>query len=85
MDEYLKCLYDYVMEHVSASKYPDAEEYYHRMALQDKAWSAVKAALTAEQLKLVEDYQAARAGTWVLEDELLFQAAVSLGKWMVRS
>lgn len=85
MDDYLKCLYEHVMEHISVSNYPDAEEYHHRMALQDETWSALKAALTPEQLELVENYQAARAGTWVLEDELLFQAAVSLGKWMVRA
>lgn len=85
MDEYLRCLYDYIMEHLSASKHPDAEEYCRCIALQDKAWSALKAALTPEQLELVENYQTARARTCTLEDELLFQAAVSLGKWMVRS
>ena len=43
---------------------------------------ALEKALTPEQLRLVEDYKDACCGLRDLEDRLLFQEAVSLGKWM---
>ena len=49
------------------------------------AWAALKGALTPEQLNLVEDYRDAWCGLRFLEDRLLFQKAVSLGKWMARA
>lgn len=84
MDEYLQCLYNCVIEHISAAKHPNTEEYHRCMAVQDKTWSALKDALSPAQLGLVEDYRSAWSGISGLEDELLFQTAVSLGKWMAQ-
>ncbi len=52
---------------------------------QDIAWEALKKALTPEQLQLVENYKDAYCGLRDLEDRLLFQEAVSLGRWMTRA
>jgi hypothetical protein len=51
---------------------------------QNTAWTALKAALTPEQLRLVEEYQSAYSGKRFLEDRLLFQKAFSLGKHLAR-
>ena len=85
MDEYLDCLYQYVSDHLEADVRLDLIDYSRRNAAQDTAWAALKEALTPEQLHLVEDYRAAWCGLRFLEDRLLFQKAVSLGKWMARS
>ena len=49
------------------------------------AWSALEKALTPDQLKLVEDYRSTWCDLQALEDQLLFQKAVSLGKWMAQA
>lgn len=85
MDAYLKCLYTHVMEHLLDSERPDMPEYKRRSTTQDKAWKNLREALTVEQLRLVEEYQAAYSYVCDIEDEWLFQAAVSLGKWMARA
>lgn len=84
MDEYLDCLYQYVSDRLEADAQLDLIEYNRRSDEQNTAWAALKTALTPEQLHLVEDYRAAWCGLRFLEDRLLFQKAVSLGKWMAR-
>ncbi|WP_300412008.1 hypothetical protein [uncultured Oscillibacter sp.] len=84
MDEYLDCLYQYVSDRLEADAQLDLIEYSRRSDEQNTAWAALKTALTPEQLHLVEDYRAAWCGLRFLEDRLLFQKAVSLGKWMAR-
>lgn len=85
MDEYLDCLYQYVSDRLEADVRLDLLDYSSRSDAQDAAWAALKEALTPEQLHLVEDYRAAWCGLRFLEDRLLFQKAVSLGKWMARA
>lgn len=84
MDEYLHCLYQYVSENLLLDARLDLVDYNRWNECQDTAWAALKAALTPDQLRLVEDYTSACGGKRFLEDQLLFQAAVSLGKWMAR-
>lgn len=85
MDVYLKCLYDHIMEHLLDNKRPDMPEYRRRSTTQDLAWYTLTQTLTPEQLHLLELYQTARAHVFALEDQWLFQEAVSLGKWMARA
>lgn len=85
MDEYLDCLYQYVSSHLLLDVRLDMIDYSRWNARQDMAWAALKGALTPEQLNLVEDYRDAWCGLRFLEDRLLFQKAVSLGKWMART
>lgn len=85
MDAYLHCLYQHVLDHLLLDARLDLIEYNRWETRQKMAWEALSASLTQEQLDLVEDYQSACGGKRFLEDELLFQAAVSLGKWMVRA
>lgn len=82
MDAYLKCLYDHVMERLLTCGRPDMMEYRLCSADQDRAWNDLRNVLTAEQLRLLEDYQSAKARVCALEDQWLFQEAVALGKWM---
>lgn len=82
MDEYLDCLFQYVSENLLLDARLDVIDYSRWNERQDMAWAALKNALTPEQLRLVEDYKDAWCGLRFLEDRLLFQKAVSLGKWM---
>ena len=84
MDEYLRCLYEYIQDQISAAHYPDPLEYRRRADAAEQAWRVLDDLLPPAQLRLVEDYRAAWTRLTSLEDELLFQAAVSLGKWMAR-
>lgn len=85
MDEYLDCLYQYVSNHLLLDARLDVIDYSRWNARQKLAWEALEKALTPDQLNLVEDYQSACGGMRFLEDQLLFQKAVSLGKWMARA
>ncbi len=85
MDAYLECLYSHVMEHLLDNERPDMPEYRRRSTAQSSAWYALAQALTPEQRRLLELYQAAQARVFVLEDQWLFQEAVSLGKWMAQA
>ena len=84
MDDYLECLYAYTVDHLFCDAHLDLFEYSRWSARQDAAWTALREALTPEQLGLVEDYCAARSGLRYVEDVMLFQKAVALGKWMAR-
>lgn len=84
MDEYLQCLYNYILDHLHCDARLDLFEFTRCTAQQDAAWNALKKALTPEQLHLVEDYRSAWNGFHAAEEKLLFQSAVSLGKWMAR-
>lgn len=85
MDEYLDCLYQYVSNHLLLDARLDVIDYSRWNERQDMAWAALKESLTLEQLKLVEDYKDTWCGLRFLEDQLLFQKAVSLGKWMAQA
>ena len=84
MDAYLNCLYQYVSDHLLLDVRLDLIDYSRWTERQNMAWNALKEALSPEQIDLVEDYRAAWSGRHFLEDELLFQEAVDLGKWMAR-
>ncbi len=84
MDDYLKCLYDHVMDGLLPGAGRDRAEHDRRSREQERAWDALWASLSPEQIGLVEDYQAAQAETCALEDEWLFQEGVALGKWLAR-
>ena len=85
MDDYLECLYTYTLERLLSDVHLDLFEYSRWTARQDAAWAALQEALTPEQLDLVEDYRSACSGLHYVEDALLFQKAVALGKWMALS
>ena len=82
MDEYLHCLYQYVLDHLFLDARMDLVDYNRWETRRKAAWKALSESLTEEQMYLVEDYQTACGGKQFLEDELLFQKAVALGKWM---
>ena len=85
MDEYLQCLFQYVSENLLQDTRLDLLDYNHCRSAQDMAWSALEKALTPDQLRLVEDYRSTWCSLQALEDQLLFQKAVSLGKWMAQA
>jgi len=85
MDEYLDCLFQYVSENLLLDARVDLIDYNRWNESENTTWTALNAALTPEQLRLVEDYNAACSGKRFLEDQLLFQKAISLGKWMARA
>lgn len=85
MDDYLDCLYRYTLDHLLLDVRLDLIDYSRWNHRQDIAWEALEKALAPEQLQLVEDYRDACCGLRELEDRLLFQEAVSLGKWMALS
>lgn len=85
MDEYLQCLFQYVSENLLLDVRLDLVDYSRWNERQDMAWTALKESLTPEQLNLVEDYKDAWCGLRFLEDQLLFQKAVTLGKRMAQA
>lgn len=85
MDDYLDCLYRYTLDHLLLDVRLDLIDYSRWSHRQEIAWEALAKALTPEQLQLVEDYRDACCGRRELEDRLLFQEAVSLGKWMAQA
>ena len=84
MDAYLDCLYQHISENLFQNAQLNVQEYSRWNACQDVAWKALGELLSHEQLKLLDEYQAACNGKRYLEEKLLFQKAVSLGKWMAR-
>ena len=84
MDTYLRCLYQYALDDLLLDARLNLIDYSRRSARQDLAWNALTESLTSEQMNLVEDYILACNRVRSLEDELLFEKAVALGKWMVR-
>ena len=84
MDAYLHCLYQYISENLLQDARLNVIKYSRWTERQDAAWDALKKALSPEQLELVENYRDGWSGKRLLEDEILFQQAVDLGKWMAR-
>lgn len=84
MDAYLQCLYQYATENLFLDARLDLINYSRWNERKNLAWEALAASLTRDQLELVENYQSACNGKRFLEDELLFEAAVSLGKQLAR-
>ena len=84
MDAYIDCLYQHISENLFQDARLNLLEYSRWNACQDAAWKALVESLSHEQLKLVEEYQAACNDERYLEEKLLFQKAVALGKWMAR-
>lgn len=85
MDDYLQCLYSYILDHLRSNAHLNLFDYSRWNERREQAWKALAEALTPEQLDLVENYYSAWCGLRELDDKLLFEAAVSLGKWMARS
>lgn len=85
MDEYLRCLYDYILEVRRDDTLLKMPEYRaaHENLLQ--AWDAMEAALTGEQQEIVDRLLTAKENVYIREDEWLFLEGVSLGKWMALS
>lgn len=84
MDEYLHCLYLYVLDHLFLDARINIIDYNRWVKRENLAWDALRDALTPEQIELVENYHNACADVRFLEDELLFQKAVGLGRWLAR-
>ena len=85
MDGYPDCLYQYVVGHMEAEATVNLIGYSRCRSAQDMAWSAPEEALPHEQIKLAEDYRSAWTELRYQKERLLFQKAVSLGKWMVQA
>lgn len=84
MDAYLDCLYQYISDNLLLDARLDLIDYSRWTRRKDAAWNALQEALAPGQIQLVEAYLHAADGRRFLEDELLFQRAVDLGKWMAR-
>lgn len=84
MDEYLQCLYDYILEVRRTETLQKTPEYRMRRTSMLAAMQAMDAVLPEEQKKVVDAFQTSQSRLSVLEEEWLFQEAVSLGKWLSR-
>jgi len=85
MDEYLQCLYDYILEVRRNDTLLKTPEY--RKARKDmlQAWETLESALTGEQWKVVERFLSARENVYIQEDDWLFLEGVALGGWIAQS
>lgn len=84
MDEYLQCLYNYILEVRRDETLLKLPEYRMERISLLAAMRAMDAALSEEQQKIVNRYLSCQSRLSVLEDEWLFQEAMALGKWLAR-
>ncbi len=82
MDEYLQCLYDYILEVRRNETLLKTPEYRAARKSFLRAWDVMEAALTKEQQEIVDRLLTARENVCSREDEWLFLEGVSLGRWM---
>nr|WP_325217741.1 hypothetical protein [uncultured Oscillibacter sp.] len=84
MDEYLQCLYNYILEVRRDETLLKLPEYRMERISLLAAMRAMDAALSKEQQKAVNAFLSCQSRLSVLEDEWLFQEAMALGKWLAR-
>ena len=84
MDEYLQCLYNYILEVRRDETLLKLPEYRMERISLLAAMRAMDAALSKEQQKAVNAFLSCQYRLSVLEDEWLFQEAMALGKWLAR-
>ncbi len=82
MDEYLQCLYDYILEVRRDETLLKTPEYRTARGEMLRAWESMEAALTGEQREIVERLLSARETVYCREDEWLFLEGIALGRWM---
>ena len=82
MDEYLQCLYNYILEVRRDETMLKTPEYRMRRTSMLTAMRAMDAVLSEEQQKAVNTFLSGHSRLSVLEDEWLFQEAVALGRWL---
>ncbi len=82
MDEYLQCLYDYILEVRRDETLLKTPEYRTARRNMLRAWDAMEAALTGEQREAVDRLLTAKEKVCSREDEWLFLEGVALGRWM---
>lgn len=85
MDEYLRCLYNYILEVRRDEILLKTPEYRTERRSLLAAMRAMDAALSEEQQKMVNSFLSCQSRLSVLEDEWLFREAVALGRWMARA
>lgn len=84
MDEYLQCLYSYILEVRRDETLRKTPEYCTQRRSLLEAMHAMQDALPRDLREIVDAYLTCQSHLSVLESDWLFQEAVSLGKWMAR-
>lgn len=84
MDEYLQCLYNYILEVRRDETLLKTPEYRMRRTTMLVAMQTMDAVLPEDQKKIVNAFLSSQSRLSILEDEWLFREAVSLGKWLAR-
>ena len=84
MDEYLQCLYEYILEVRRDETLLRTAEYRSGRVSLLSAMQAMEAALTEEERKKVDHYLTCQSRLSVLESDWLFREAVALGEWLSR-
>lgn len=84
MDEYLKCLYCYIIDSHRADTLLHSLEYQVRSQSAFRAWERLEDELSQAQLTAVDEYMSEYAQLSGLEKDWIFQEGVALGRWMAR-
>jgi len=84
MDEYLQCLYNYILEVRRDDTLLKTPEYRAMRKDMVQAWDAMEAALTGEQQEIVDRLLTAKEKVYSREDEWLFLEGIALGRWLAR-
>lgn len=82
MDEYLQCLYNYILEVRRDETLRKTPEYRMERISLLTMMRTMDADLSEEQQKIVNRYLSCQSRLSALEGEWLFQEAVSLGRWL---
>lgn len=84
MDDYLDCLFDYVLETRLDQRARAAAEYQRLAADALRKSDALEAMLSPDQKAALDALLAADSRVLVMDERIIFQEAVALGRWMAR-
>lgn len=84
MDNYLNCLFDYVLETRLDEHARSSVEYRQAAADALRKSDILESMLTPEQKAALDALLAADGRILAMDEHIIFQEAVALGKWMAR-
>lgn len=84
MNDYLDCLFNYILETRLNKITRTSVEYQRASAEALHKSDALEAMLTSAQKAALDDFLAADSHMVTIDEHIIFQEALALGKWMAR-
>lgn len=84
MDDYLDCLFQYVLEMRLCERIRSSLEYQQASNESMRKMEILKSTLTHEQKTALNEFLSANGHLLNMDEYIIFQEAIALGKWMAR-